>query len=158
LFVPYKEQANDPESDHETELARRIREGGLGDRVQLLGYVPEAELADVYGVADCTLMPSLDLEGFGLATVESLACGTPVIASDAGANPELVAPLDAGLLYRSTDLQALAERLNAVLSGQHPLPSRARCAEYARARFPWERPVAAFEQAWEQRRPTSATG
>lgn len=142
----------------EPELAGRIRSAGLGERVQLLGYVPEAELADVYGVADCTLMPSLDLEGFGLATVESLACGTPVLASDAGANPELVGPLDPGLLYRSSDLQALKDRLDAVLSGRQPLPSRDRCAAYARAGFPWERPVIAFEQAWARSGPTPSTG
>ena len=132
------------------ELTSWIQSAGLGDRVQLLGFVPEADLARIYGIADCTLMPSLDLEGFGLATVESLACGTPVLASDAGANPELVGPLDRALIYPSTDLQALAGRLSALVAGTQSLPDRARCAEYARRAFPWDRPVNAFERAFEQ--------
>lgn len=134
----------------EPELARHIQNANLAAHVRLLGYVPEAELATVYGLADCTIMPSLDLEGFGLATVESLACGTPVLASNAGANPELVGPLDPALLYPSADLPALAARIGALASGQQPLPTREYCAEYVRSAFPWERPVAAFERAWEQ--------
>ena len=134
----------------QAELAERIATAGLGDRVSLLGYVPESELARVYGLADCTIMPSLDLEGFGLATVESLACGTPVLASDAGANPELVGPLDPGLLYPSTDLTTLAARLTEIVAGRQRLPTRERCADYARHAFPWERPVTAFECAWER--------
>ena len=134
----------------QTALAARIEFRGLGGRVELIGFVPEAELARVYGLADCTLMPSLDLEGFGLATVESLACGTPVLASDAGANPELIGPLDRNLLYPATDTGALARCLAALVEGTQKLPDRTRCAEYARQAFPWERPVAAFERAWEQ--------
>ena len=115
-----------------------------------LGYVPEAELAQVYGMADCTLMPSLDLEGFGLATVESLACGTPVLASNAGANPELVGPLDKELLYPAGDSVALSQRLKAILEGSQRMPSRNRCVDYARETFLWDRPVGAFERIWER--------
>lgn len=132
------------------ELAERIQMANLGNRVHLLGFVPEPELARIYGLADCTIMPSLDLEGFGLATVESLACGTPVLASDAGANPELVGPLDQSLLYPSANLAVLGQRLRALASGRQSLPARSRCAEYARRAFPWDRPVSAFEQAWER--------
>lgn len=122
---------------------------GLAARVRLLGFVPEPDLPGLYGAADCTLMPSLDLEGFGLATVEALACGTPVLASDAGANPELVGPLDPALVYPTGDKSGLEQRLRSILGGDLALPSRERCALYARESFPWERPVEAFETAWE---------
>lgn len=120
---------------------------GLGGRVRLLGFVPEGDLPGLYGAADCTLMPSLDLEGFGLATVESLACGTPVLASDAGANPELVGPLDPALVHAAGDAPALEAALDHLLGGAGRLPDRARCAAYARENFRWERPVEAFERA-----------
>jgi len=132
-----------------SQLERAIAAAGLADRAKLLGYVPEADLARVYGLADCTLMPSLDLEGFGLATVESLACGTPVLASDAGANPELVGPLEPALLYRAGDTAALASKLRAILDGTLQLPNRPRCANFARHEFPWNRPVDSFERAWQ---------
>lgn len=132
------------------ELQAHIEQLGLAAKARLLGFVPESDLAALYGAADVTLMPSLDLEGFGLATVESLACGTPVLASDAGANPELVGPLDRALVYPTGDARALAERLEAILAGRLALPSRARCAEFARTEFRWDRPVNAFIEAFDR--------
>lgn len=131
------------------ELQSLIDSRQLQGRVKLLGFVPEADLADLYASADLTLMPSLDLEGFGLATVESLACGTPVLASDAGANPELVGPLDNSLIYPTGDMESLRSRLERILDGKLPLPPRTRCAEYVRAEFQWDRPVHAFEGAFD---------
>lgn len=134
----------------QAELQSLIESRRLSDRVRLLGFVPESDLASLYGAADVTLMPSLDLEGFGLATVESLACGTPVLASDAGANPELVGPLDVSLVYPTNDLSSLTKRLANLLDGSLPLPPRERCAAYARNSFPWDRPVLAFEEAFDR--------
>jgi len=132
----------------QSELEALIRRLDLSGRVRLLGFVPESDLASLYASADATLMPSLDLEGFGLATVESLACGTPVLASDAGANPELVGPLDVSLIYPAADSAALADRLERILGGRLPLPPRERCAAYAQSEFRWDRPVSAFEDAF----------
>ena len=129
------------------ELQRRIDAAGLRGRASLLGFVAEEELPRLYGAADCVIMPSLDLEGFGLATAESLACGTPVIASRAGANPELVRPLGDGLLFEPGDVASLATALRDVLSGRLALPSRDRCLEHARAEFRWDRPCDAIERA-----------
>ncbi|MBI2005398.1 MAG: glycosyltransferase family 4 protein [Candidatus Aenigmarchaeota archaeon] len=53
---------------------------------------PREELAFLYRAADLTLMPSRQLETFGLATLESFSCGTPVVAYDIGANRELIPP------------------------------------------------------------------
>jgi glycosyltransferase involved in cell wall biosynthesis len=128
-------------------LQSRIDALGLGDRVRLLGFVSEDELPRLYAAADTVLMPSLDLEGFGLATAEALACGTPVLASEAGANPELLAPLGEGLLFPVGDTAALAAMLGGVLSGSRPLPPRDACADYARKAFKWDGPVDAFERA-----------
>lgn len=50
------------------------------------------KLALLYRAADLTLMPSRKLETFGLTTLESLSCGTPVVAYDIGANKELIPP------------------------------------------------------------------
>lgn len=130
------------------ELQKRIAAAGLHERARLLGFVPEADLPGLYSAADCTLMPSLDLEGFGLATVESLACGTPVLGSRAGATPELLGPLSDSLLFAPASAGALAEKLRAVLSGALRLPERAACVSYARQRFNWEGPVRGFEDAY----------
>ena len=57
--------------------ARRREALGLLESVSFPGFVPEADLPALYGAADLSVVPSQSLEGFGLATLESLACGTP---------------------------------------------------------------------------------
>ena len=68
---------------------RRYEALGLGDRVQFVGGVDAAALPELYRGARAFVMPSL-YEGFGLGALEALACGTPVLAADAGALPEVV--------------------------------------------------------------------
>ena len=128
-------------------LQDRIQQAGLSNSVRLLGFVPETDLPALYSAADATLMPSLDLEGFGLATVESLACGTPVLGSRTGGTAEILSPLSEECLFAPGSSEALRHCLSGVLTGTFELPSRARCAEYAARRFTWDRPVEAMEAA-----------
>lgn len=131
------------------ELERRIAGAGLGDRARLLGFVSETELPLLYGAADAVVMPSLDLEGFGLSTAEALACGAPVLASRAGANPELVAPLGENLMFEPGDTQSLEQALVGALDGSRRLPAREECAAHARRALRWDGPADAFERAAE---------
>lgn len=134
----------------QAELEALIAAAGLAQQVRLLGFVPEAKLAGLYAAADCVLMPSLDLEGFGLVTAEALACGTPVAASRAGANTEVLEPLSAELIFPAGDPAAVEAKLETFLSERANLPTRDRCAAYARERFRWDRPADACERAWER--------
>ncbi len=131
------------------EAALRARIDGLGLRevVRLLGFLPEPDLPRLLNAADLALMPSLDLEGFGLATAEALACGTPVLGSRAGATPELLNPLSADLLFEPGSRDSLTARLRAALRNPASLPERTRCAAYARERFTWTAQVNACERA-----------
>jgi glycosyltransferase involved in cell wall biosynthesis len=67
---------------------RLISELGLERRVRSLGFVPQADLIVLYNLASCFVFPSL-YESFGLAQLEAMACGCPVVASKAGALPEI---------------------------------------------------------------------
>ena len=129
----------------ENALRERIDRLGLAGTVRLLGVLEEDDVPRLLNAADLTLMPSLDLEGFGLATAESLACGTPVLGSRAGATPELLEPLDPRLLFESGSTAAIADALRRVLQDPAQLPPRVECVRYARARFSWERQVLACE-------------
>ena len=128
------------------ELERLSVSLGMGDRIRFLGFVPEEDLPGLYSVADAVLMPSLDLEGFGLVTAEALSCGTPVLASDAGANTEVVGPLSPALVFRSGSVEALSECMSRFASGATGIPGRAACADFARRTFRWDRPADAFER------------
>lgn len=133
------------------ELEARVRALGLEGRVKLVGFVPEADLPGFLSAADCALMPSLDLEGFGLATVEALACGTPVLGSKAGATPEVLSALGPDLLFETGSVDSLATHLQAVLANPQRLPGRERCRDHVLREFTWDRPVTALERAGNER-------
>lgn len=118
-------------------LMGKIREYGLEEQISLRGYCDclEKKLPDY----DVGMMCSLS-EGFGLVTVEYMMSQLCVIASDSGANPELVRDGACGLLYRYGDIDSLAEKLRYVLT--HREEARAmgvRAREYACRYFTAER-------------------
>ncbi len=90
------------------EIFKKITEHGLRDRVKTPGYVGEEELPAVYSAAEVFVYPSL-YEGFGLPLVESMACGTPVIAGWNSSVPEVVA--DAGLLIKGWNMDTWADKI-----------------------------------------------
>lgn len=93
-------------------LIQRLR---LAEHVRLLGFVPEEQLSRYYQAADLVVMPTLQLEGFGLVTVEALACGTPVLGTPVGALPEVLSRVDPLLIAEGTDEGALAAAIRRVL-------------------------------------------
>ncbi|THJ24582.1 MAG: glycosyltransferase [Nitrospira sp. CG24E] len=98
-----------------SQLEQQIRSRGLEDSVQLLGFVPEDQLAKYYQASDLVVMPTLQLEGFGLVTVEALACGTPVMGTPVGAIPEVLSTVDPLLVTEGTDETSLAKTLQFLL-------------------------------------------
>jgi glycosyltransferase involved in cell wall biosynthesis len=72
-----------------------------------LGPIDEKELSNIYNLADLFVMPTIDLEMFGMAAVEALACGKPIVCSDHGGLKEIVNK-DVGLLFPVGDSNALA--------------------------------------------------
>jgi len=91
-------------------LAARVAGLGLTDRVRLVGGLDQDRLPDFYRSLDVLAVPSLTTSGwveqFGRVAVEAMACGIPVVASDSGALPDLVAGV--GLLVPPGDPAALA--------------------------------------------------
>lgn len=127
-------------------LGRRVAELGLGKTARLLGSVPEEELRDWYRAADLFVLPTVAYEGFGLVTVEALACGTPVVGTPVGATPEILAPLDPDLVAAGSDPAALEKAIRRGLSKTGDRLRR-RCREYACARFSWSGVLRRWEAA-----------
>ncbi len=127
------------------DLAATAATLGLGDAARLLGPVPEADLPRWYGAADLAVVPTRELEGFGLATVEALACGTPTLATPVGGLPEILADLDPDLLAPGTGPSALVSGLRPWIARPEALAAlRPRCAAYALERYTWDRAAAAL--------------
>jgi glycosyltransferase involved in cell wall biosynthesis len=88
---------------------------GLARSVHLRGRISDQELLDWYRVADLTVTPTLELEGFGLSTAESMSCGTPALVTPVGANPEVVAGLGSDFVTKSNKPADIAAGLLALL-------------------------------------------
>ncbi len=123
--------------------SRLVRELGIEDRVTFTGYLDTEELVRLYSSAEIAVTASL-YEGFGLPAAEAMACGTPVIASRAGALPEILGGDSTGILVPPADPPALAAAIKRLLCDD---TLRRGMGEAARKRiedsFSWE--VAARE-------------
>jgi glycosyltransferase involved in cell wall biosynthesis len=95
------------------EVRSAVRRLGLGQRVEFAGYVEHEGLASLYRGAACLVFPSR-YEGFGLPVLEAMASGTPVVATTAGAVPEVAG--DAAVLVDPGDPEALADGIRRALA------------------------------------------
>ena len=121
---------------------------GLADAVRFVHGLPERDLVELFGSASVGVVPSL-YEGFSLPAVELMACGTPLVATTAGALPEVTG--DAALLVPPNDPDALAAAIGRVLDDPE-LADRLGAAGRARVveRYTW-RAVAQQTVAWYRR-------
>jgi glycosyltransferase involved in cell wall biosynthesis len=101
---------------HLPALRDTIARHRLDGRVLLPGYVPDSDLVYLYNRAYALVQPSL-MEGFGLPPVEAMACGTPVLSSNAGSLPEVVG--EAGMFFDPTEVHQIAATIRLVLDDPH---------------------------------------
>ncbi len=135
------------------ELPRLAAELGVAERVLFVGRVAEDDrLADWYRAADLFVLPTIAYEGFGMATVEALASGTPAVGTEIGATPELLAPLDPRLVAPSAEREALAATVSGALDFATSAEFGTRCRAYAEERFGLGTAIAAWEEALEEAR------
>lgn len=120
------------------QTARLAAERGW-DWVKFAGYVSDSDLPELYAAARVFAYPSL-YEGFGIPPIEAMACGTPVVASTAGALPEVLG--DAALLVDPYDEDALTGALQAAAEDRGELRQR---GFLRAARYTWQR---AASETW----------
>ncbi len=125
-------------------ITRRLTaEGGL-----YLGPVDEVALPSVYNMADAFVLPTRQNEMFGMAAIEAQACGRPAICSDHGGLPEVVTR-SSGLLFRSGDVEELADRIRTLMDS----PDLRRRFSYAAVdnakRFAWENIAQELHQVYQ---------
>ena len=94
------------------EWQRMVLERNIGDKVIEIEWLEEDRMIALYNAVDLLLFPSLH-EGFGLPPLESMACGTPVVTSNAASLPEIVG--DAGFMAASDDVDAFVRGIKCML-------------------------------------------
>ncbi len=122
-----------------TALESRAKALGIAERVHLIGHVEDdSSLSAAYREARLTVLPS-EYEAFGLVLLESLAAGTPVVASRVGGIPEFVEDGKAGLLVPPKSPAALADAIRRVWTDRE---LARRLGEYGRdhvvPRYTWD--------------------
>jgi len=128
-------------------LERRASELSCCERIIFLGAIPEDLLPSFYRAADVCVLPSLELEGLGLVTLESLACGVPVVGTSVGGIREVLSEVDPRCLVSTPDPAAVAGSLLEILT----LPERERRLliekgyEVIRKLFAWDGTVNGIE-------------
>ncbi|NUU63488.1 glycosyltransferase family 4 protein [Paenibacillus agri] len=132
------------------ELEEKIADYGLNNKVRLLGYIPDQDLAGYYQAADMFVVPSQALEGFGLITVEALATGLPVMATPIGGNREILQGFRPELLFKSPSSEHIADGIIHMLGNRKLLPSREECREHALEKYTWEHVADEVESVFHQ--------
>ena len=131
-------------------LEALARELGVGDRVQLLGARPHAELPRYYSAADAMVLAS-SREGWANVLLESMACGTPVVASPIPGNPEVVQAAAAGVIMDENTAAGVARGVLALMAARRPSAETRAYSE----RFSWDETsagqVAVFRQVLAKR-------
>ena len=117
----------------ESNLRSLAQELGVAERVRFLGRVAHEELSHVYSAADISILAS-SREGWANVLLESMACGTPVVATDIWGTGEVVASSEAGILVPERTPPALVHGVRSLLSN---LPDRAATRSYAE-NFSWD--------------------
>jgi glycosyltransferase involved in cell wall biosynthesis len=129
-------------------LGRRAEAAGLTDAVRVFGPLPADELATALSGADALVVPGR-VEGFSLPVVDAQALGVPVVASRAGALPE-VAGEETAWLADPEDAAGFAAAVEAALAPGPERDERLRLASIRAAGWSWERSAAALAALWHE--------
>ena len=125
---------------------RLARELGLGDKVSFLGKLKNP--LEALSIADLFLLPS-ESESFGLAALEAMACGVPVVASEAGGLPEVIRHGVSGMLAPVGDVDTMGDHAAFLLDPAHHERFRNQARERA-ARFGIDTVLPAYLEAYDR--------
>ena len=127
-------------------LENMIQNYGLSNDVTMTGFIRSDRLTKYYCAADFFILPTRFLEGFGLVTPESMACGTPVIGTPVGGTREILSGFDPQFLFEDVTPEAMADGITKSIESHLQYPHRynslrLRCREYVEKNYSWHRHV-----------------
>jgi len=132
-------------------LENLVNDLRIGADIRFVGYIASTEMAKYYTGADFFIMPTKRLEGFGLVTTESLACGTPVLGTPVGGTREILSGLDPDFLFENNTTEAIAKGVReAIESYYHDERAyralRDKCSHFAQENYSWDRHVSTLAE------------
>ena len=131
-------------------LRNRAVRLGIEDRVKILGFIDDGLLPKYYAASDLFVLPTLSLEGFGMVTLEALSSGIPVLATAAGASPEILGRLDSGLVLERPEPQHIARQILQFIDMEGREELGKRCRAFARKNYGLDMIAGQIEEAMEE--------
>ena len=134
-------------------LKKQAEEGGVNDFIRFVGFVPEEELPSYYQMADLFILPTTELEGFGLVTVEALASGLPVLGTPIGGTREILARLGPEYLFDDVTPESMATGILKALNGWGKNQAAYKnvsdtCRKVAEHHYSWDNHVKQLEELY----------
>jgi glycosyltransferase involved in cell wall biosynthesis len=134
-----------------TDLIRLARTLGLKDCVRFAGFIPEEQLPSYYQIADLFVLPTKELEGFGLVTLEAMASGLPVLGTPVGGTKEIIGDFDSSFLFKGTDPNSISELIlrNYHMKKNNPQKWQEishRCRNFVERNYSWEKNINSLKQ------------
>jgi len=135
----------------EPRLKEQVRRCGVEEFVRFAGYIPDQDLPAYYQMADLFILPTTELEGFGLVTVEALASGLPVLGTPVGGTREILTKLGADYLFDDSTPESMATGILKALNdwGKDSSAYKAiskTCRQIAEEHYSWENHVSELEE------------
>lgn len=130
--------------DYRNELEQMTKKLNIEKNVSFLGFLDENQLKYYYSASDVCVVPSLDLEGFGLTTAEAMACGTPVVATKVCANTEILNEITPDFLVE-LDSEKMAQ---AIIAASESNIDKQLLREYVLRTFNLNKTIATYEELY----------
>ena len=134
----------------ENSLRKLAKQNGINPNIKFVGFVPEKLLPLYYQAADVFVLPTKELEGFGLITIEALSSGLPVFGTPIGGTLEILSRFDDTFLFENTSPEAIStsiithfENING--NNRKSMEIAARCRHFVEQNFSWDLHIETLE-------------
>jgi glycosyltransferase involved in cell wall biosynthesis len=138
------------------EIKKIIYKNKLKKYIYLIGRIKEKDIPFYYQAADLFILPSQMMEGFGMVTLEALACGTPVIGTPIGATPEILSELGKDFLLKGCDVKSINEGILKIRNKYFKNNKiQKKCRQLVEKNYRWEKVGDNFQKIFKKTFPLS---
>jgi glycosyltransferase involved in cell wall biosynthesis len=131
-------------------LQHQVQQLNLSGMVSLLGRINEQDLVSYYQAADCFILPTQELEGFGMVTLEAMACGLPVLGTPVGGTVDILTQFDLSLLFNDKTAESITKGIRRFLQRKDEWARlRQRARKYVIEHYSWDDIVRKNEEFFE---------
>ena len=126
-----------------TGLIAMAKSFGIENHIHFVGFIPEEQLPWYYQMADLFVLPTKELEGFGLVTLEALASGLPVLGTPIGGTKEILGRFDPDFIFENTGAESIFKKILEKYKIMKENPKKwqeisQKCRNFAETNYSWE--------------------